>query len=287
MRLAIDHRLATLLQDCPNSGNRVSAAMRYGALAPGKRIRPVMLLLTARSLGLDSSQLLDAACALEMVHAASLFLDDLPCMDDAVLRRGQPTVHVAFGEDVALLGTIALLSCAVRTTATLPGIDAAIRADMVVALSNAVGLQGLVTGQYRDLHDSQEPISPLAAEAINDQKTGALFAAAFELAAIAAGASPRVRGHLREAATALGRAFQLADDLLDVESSALETGKDSGQDAGKSTLVAQLGPARARRQLAAHVQEAQRQIALALPADTALAELTRCMFAGALVSAST
>lgn len=277
LRRSVDRRLAVLLRDPEGGGNRVSAAMRYGTLAPGKRVRPLLLLLTARSLGVDPDELLDAACALEMVHAASLYLDDLPCMDDATLRRGQPTVHVAFGEDVAMLSAIALLTFALRTTATLAGVAAPLRTEMVAALSNAVGLQGLVTGQYQDLHDGHAS-SAGAAEQINDKKTGALFAVAFELAAIAAGSSMAVRAHMQEAAIELGRAFQLADDLADVEMNAERLGKNCQQDVGKRTLVAQLGAVRARRRLHAHVEEAQRLLALALPSDTALVELTGSMF---------
>ena len=277
LRLGVDRRLTVLLRDPDGAGNRVGAAMRYATLAPGKRIRPLLLLLTARSLGLDPDELLDAACALEMVHAASLVLDDLPCMDNAMLRRGQPTVHVAFGQDVAMLSAIALLTSALRTTAVLPGMAAPVRAEMVAALSNAVGLQGLVTGQYQDLHDGHAS-SAGAAEQINDKKTGALFAVAFELAAIAAGSGPGIRARMQQAAVELGRAFQLADDLADVEMDPAVLGKDCLQDIGKRNLVAQLGSARARRRLHAHVDEAQRLLALALPADTALLELTGSMF---------
>ena len=283
LRQDVDRRLDALLRDADGERSQVGAAMRYGTLAPGKRIRPLMLLLTARSLGVDPDELLDAACALEMVHAASLVLDDMPCMDDAALRRGQPTVHVAFGQDVAMLSAIALLTSALRTTALLPGIAATARAEMVAALSDAVGLQGLVSGQYQDLH-AGHATSTHAAEQINDRKTGALFAAAFELAAIAAGSGATTRAHLQQAAIELGRAFQLADDLADVEMNAEGLGKDCQQDVGKHTLVAQLGTVRARRRLHAHVDEAQRLLALAMPADTALLELTGSMFRRSVAS---
>ena len=277
LRFGVDRRLAVLLRDPEGAGNQVSAAMRYATLAPGKRIRPLLLLLTARSLGLDLNELLDAACALEMVHAASLVMDDMPCMDNAMLRRGQPTVHVAFGQDVAMLSAIALLTSALRTTAVLPGIAAPLRTEMVAALSNAVGLQGLVTGQFQDLHDGHAS-SAGAAEQINDKKTGALFAVAFELAAIAAGSStgPARTCDRRRSNWAVHSSWPTTWPMWRWTPPAWA--RTASRTSASATLVAQLGTARARRRLHAHVEEAQRLLALALPADTALLELTGSMF---------
>lgn len=275
LRATVEERLAALL---PADGqNRVAAAMRYGTLAPGKRVRPLLLLVSAKGLGLDPYKLVDVACALEMVHAASLFLDDMPCMDDAQLRRGQPTVHVAYGEDVAMLGAVALLACAWRTTATAPHVAPLVRTEMVGVLSDAVGLDGLVTGQYRDLHGTGDG-TPLEASTTNEQKTGALFAAAFELAGLAAGASDRTRDLMREAAGHLGQAFQLADDLADVEMDPASLGKDCHQDVGKSNLVALLGHAPARQRLQSHVERARSCLGQAIPADKMLPRLTRSIF---------
>ena len=276
LRATVEERLAALL---PADGqNRVAAAMRYGTLAPGKRVRPLLLLVSAKGLGLDPYKLVDVACALEMVHAASLFLDDMPCMDDAQLRRGQPTVHVAYGEDVAMLGAVALLACAWRTTATAPHVAPLVRTEMVGVLSDAVGLDGLVTGQYRDLHEAGTACTTDAASATNEQKTGALFAAAFELAGLAAGASDRTRDLMREAAGHLGQAFQLADDLADVEMDPASLGKDCHQDVGKSNLVALLGHAPARQRLQSHVERARSCLGQAIPADKMLPRLTRSIF---------
>ena len=275
LRATVEERLAALLP--ADSQNRVAAAMRYGTLAPGKRVRPLLLLVSAKGLGLDPDKLVDVACALEMVHAASLFLDDMPCMDDAQLRRGQPTVHVTFGEDVAMLAAVALLACAWRTTATAPHVAPLVRTEMVGVLSDAVGLDGLVTGQYRDLHGTGDG-TPLEASTTNEQKTGALFAAAFELAGLAAGASARTRDLMREAAGHLGQAFQLADDLADVEMDPASLGKDCHQDAGKSNLVSLLGHASARQRLQSHVERARHCLAQAMPADKTLPKLTRSIF---------
>ena len=234
--------------------------------------------LAAQDMGVEASDVIDAACALEMVHAASLFLDDMPCMDDAQLRRGQPTVHVTFGEDVAMLAAVALLACAWRTTATAPHVAPLVRTEMVGVLSDAVGLDGLVTGQYRDLHETGTACTADAASATNGQKTGALFAAAFELAGLAAGASARTRDLMREAAGHLGQAFQLADDLADVEMDPASLGKDCHQDAGKSNLVSLLGHASARQRLQSHVERARHCLAQAMPADKTLPKLTRSIF---------
>lgn len=279
LRSQVNERLGMLLPAAHAQENPVAAAMRYGVLAPGKRVRPLLLLLAARGFGVDPADVLDAACALEMVHAASLFLDDMPCMDDAKLRRNQPTVHVAFGEDVAMLAVVALLASAWRITATASGLPPLVRTDMVTVLSEAVGINGLVTGQYRDLHATGPARTTPQIAQTNQQKTGALFTAAFELAGLAAGANAETRALMREAAEALGQAFQLADDLADGELPAAVLGKDSQQDAGKSTLVALVGPSNTRRILAKHVQRAEALFAQAMPSDDALALLTRSIFA--------
>jgi len=277
LRQAVDARLNRLLAQGPHPDSRIAAAMQYGALAPGKRLRPLLVLMTARALGADEERLLDVACALEMVHAASLFLDDLPCMDDAGLRRGQATVHVVFGVDVATLAAVALLATAWRITANTPAVAPSVRLEMVTALSDAVGLDGLVAGQYRDLHESATACVGTA-EKINHQKTGVLFEAAFDIACLAAGSSRQTRSSLKSAAAELGQAFQLIDDLGDAELAATDLGKDTSQDAGKATLVALLGPALARQKLHAHVQRAQELLWQAMPGDRSVADLTGALF---------
>ncbi|WP_315129327.1 polyprenyl synthetase family protein [Comamonas antarctica] len=278
LRARIDERLGQLLPAADAQENPVAAAMRYGVLAPGKRVRPLLLLLAARGFGIAPDDVLDAACALEMVHAASLFLDDLPCMDDARLRRAQPTVHVAFGEDVAMLAAVALLAGAWRITAAASALPPLVRTDMVGVLSEAVGINGLVSGQYRDLHASGPARTTPQIAQTNQQKTGALFTAAFELAGLAAGANSATREMMGEAAEALGQAFQLADDLADGEMDISALGKDCQQDIGKPTLVALVGPARTRRILAGHVRRAEALLAQAMPGDQALAQFTRSLF---------
>ncbi|RYG10379.1 MAG: polyprenyl synthetase family protein [Burkholderiales bacterium] len=272
LRASIDSHLNQLLPRADHPDSRVAAAMRYGVLAPGKRIRPLLMLLTAQDLGQDHHRLMPAACALEMIHAASLFIDDMPCMDDAQLRRGQPTVHIKYGQDVAVLASIGLLSLALRTVASSPLLPSAVRAEMTAVLAQATEL--LVAGQYRDLHEQESP-SAQAVGAINLQKTGSLFSAAFDMAALGASASGETRRHLHHAALELGQAFQLCDDLDDAEKDAASIGKDCGQDANKTTLVTLLGLQGARQKLAEHLDALDAHLSQALCQDSQVASLLR------------
>lgn len=259
LREAVNHRLEQLL---PAGGeeDRVIAAMREGTLTPGKRIRPLLLLLVAQDLGCDPTQqgMIDLACSVEMIHAASLMLDDIPCMDNAQMRRGRPTIHRQFGQDVAILSAVALLSTAFGTVASAEGLSGTSRALAVAELSAAVGLQGLVQGQFRDLKQGNSSLSKEAIARTNDLKTSMLFDASLQMAALAADASPEVRQRLRSFAQDLGQAFQLLDDLADSHSG---TGKDSNQDEGKSTLVALLGTEEVHQRLRAHLDSADEHFA--------------------------
>ncbi|MEO9101053.1 MAG: polyprenyl synthetase family protein [Burkholderiaceae bacterium] len=265
-RDAVEERLHELLPKPPAGTDAVAAAMRNAVLTPGKRIRPLLVLMTARCLGREPQRLLDAACAIELVHAASLVLDDLPCMDDALLRRGQPALHRAFGEDVALLATVALLSRAYGVLAAANAIDAAARAEMVVALADAVGPAGLVRGQWRDLRELVDAATTgpnsnavQAAEETNQLKTGSLFAAAFDLAAADARADGATRSALRSCADRIGQAFQLQDDLDDSGSFALPSAAAFGfQPDSRPTLVALLGREDASVRLTAEIDAAKR-----------------------------
>lgn len=254
-RARVDRRLAELL---PPGTQRdgVAAAMRDGVLAPGKRLRPLLMLATGRALDCDSPALLDATCAVEMVHAASLVLDDMPCMDDARMRRGRPTVHLRHGEDAAVLAAVALLAHACGTIATLPAVDGALRARMVRVLCEAVGPDGLVRGQFRDLREGASARTLQAIAEANDQKTGVLFACALEIAALVAGA-PQAVDSLRAAATELGQAFQLKDDLEDGVAAVQPMDKDRHQDTGKSTMVALLGRTAVEQRLHGHLARAE------------------------------
>lgn len=259
MREAVNHRLEQLL---PPGGeeDRVIAAMREGTLTPGKRIRPLLLLLVAQDIGCDPAHpgMIDLACSVEMVHAASLILDDIPCMDNARMRRGKPTIHRQFGQDVAILSAVALLSTAFGTVASAEGLSGSCRAQAVAELSAAVGLQGLVQGQFLDLKKGNTTRSKEAIARTNDLKTSMLFDASLQMAALAADANQEVRQRLRCFAHDLGQAFQLLDDLADSHSG---TGKDINQDQGKSTLVALLGNEEVHQRLRAHLQSADEHFA--------------------------
>lgn len=297
-RDAVEGRLAQCLPQPRDADDVVAAAMRHGVLAPGKRIRALLMLAATRAFGRDPFALLDAACAVEMVHAASLFLDDLPCMDDAQMRRGLPTLHRQYGEDVAVLASVALLSQAYRLVATSPGASPPVQLEMVITLADAVGVDGLVRGQARDLRQARAVEAGPATRArsmsvsgvdeaasTNQLKTGSLFGAALELAALACGADAPARAHLRSFAIEFGQAFQLLDDLKDAGVCA-ETAKDLHQDDDKSTLLSVLGVDASRERLRLHLQTARRHVRAVFPADELLPYLLTLLSPGTGRSAS-
>ena len=256
LRRELEERIRYFLADGGGQQDPLTAAMRAAALSTGKRMRPLLLMLVARDLGCSSPALLDAACAVELVHAASLILDDMPCMDDAKLRRGKPTVHIQFGENVAILASVALLSRAFHILAQTKDISPLIRTRLVSALAETVGTQGLVRGQFEDLHGGhQRSVDDIATT--NELKTGVLLGLSVEMAGIIAQADERVLQSLRSFAMAAGHAFQIKDDLQDVPGNdSTLTGKDVGKDAGKATITATLGMEKTQRRLAAHLRDA-------------------------------
>jgi farnesyl diphosphate synthase len=240
-----------LLRPPPGLEARVYEAMRYSALAPGKRLRPLLVLASSRLFGVARGSALQVAAALEMVHAYSLIHDDLPAMDNSDLRRGRPTCHKAFDEATAVLAGDGLLTMAfeVLSHPDTHG-SPSVRCELVAALAAAAGGAGMVGGQMIDLIAEKQPLDMGAITRLQRMKTGALIAFACEAGAILARAPHEVRLALRGYAHDLGLAFQIADDLLDVEGSAEETGKPVGADAaaGKATFVSILGVERARAQ---------------------------------------
>ena len=255
----IDVRLGELLPRPADHQDLVSMAMREATLTAGKRTRPLMMLIAGETLGCELAALVDLGCAVEMVHAASLVLDDMPCMDNAELRRGRPTIHRRFGEDVAALAAVGLLSEAFATVAAAPDVPPAIRNQLVGVLACAIGPQGLVRGQCLDLRNAgARGVDDIADT--NMLKTGALFAAALEMTALLAQTDDRTRAALCKVAMELGQAFQLQDDLHDRHDSTV-TGKDAGQDADKATLLSVLGADEVRRRLHAHLHTVSRELA--------------------------
>jgi farnesyl diphosphate synthase len=240
-----------LLRSPPGLEARVYEAMRYSALAPGKRLRPLLVLASSRLFGVARGSALQVAAALEMVHAYSLIHDDLPAMDNSDLRRGRPTCHKAFDDATAVLAGDGLLTMAfeVLSHPDTHG-SPSVRCELVAALANAAGSAGMVGGQMIDLIAEKQPLDMGAITRLQRMKTGALIAFACEAGAILARAPHESRLALRGYAHDLGLAFQIADDLLDVEGSAEETGKPVGADAaaGKATFVSILGVERARAQ---------------------------------------
>jgi farnesyl diphosphate synthase len=239
---------------------RLMAAMRHGALGGGKRLRPFLLVETARLFGLAPERALAAAAAIECVHCYSLVHDDLPAMDDDDLRRGQPTVHRAFDEATAILAGDALLTLAFELLAGEGADpDPAIRVQLVLTLARAAGLAGMVGGQMFDLEaegryaESRRdgPPWPGDVRRLQAMKTGALLAAAVDMGGVLGRAGMSQRMALSAYGQALGAAFQVADDVLDVEASTEAMGKATAKDAraNKGTLVAAIGldAARAER----------------------------------------
>ena len=240
----VNRRLPELLPRPETRPEPVHRAMHYALTGAGKRVRPVLTLAVAELFGERSDPVLDIACAVEMVHACSLVLDDLPSMDDAQLRRGRPTVHRAFGESVALLAALGLLNRAyalVAEGAQRLSLRRYTAEDMIHHLAVAIGSDGLIGGQALDLLAQPEELSLDTLEYIHSHKTGALFMAAGELGAMAADARRRDLEVIARYAKNLGLAFQIADDLLDVLATPEETGKDTGKDASKVTFVKLLG----------------------------------------------
>ena len=238
---------------------RVYQAMRYSALAPGKRLRPFLVLASAQLFGVARRCGLQVAAATEMVHAYSLVHDDLPAMDNSDLRRGRPTCHKEFDEATAVLAGDGLLTAAFEVLAD-PDThgDPAVRCELVTALAGAAGAAGMVGGQMIDLIAEHQTLDIGAITRLQRMKTGALIAFSCEAGAILAKAPHELRTALRGYAHDLGLAFQIADDLLDVEGSAAETGKPVGADvaSGKATFVSILGVTRARAQAELLIRQA-------------------------------
>lgn len=260
-----EQRLAELLDHATAQGTpeRLGQAMRHAVLGGGKRFRPFLVLESAALFGVRVEQALDAAAALEFIHCYSLVHDDLPSMDNDLLRRGQPTVWAAFDEWTAILAGDALQSLAFEILSS-PRCHASgeVRAALVASLARASGPTGMVGGQALDLEaeriEAREAATLHHIAMLQAMKTGRLIRAACEMGAILGGASESARASLVGYADALGFAFQISDDLLDAEGGVETVGKATGKDAaaGKATLVGLLGIAEARAALDKTVAQA-------------------------------
>jgi geranylgeranyl diphosphate synthase type II len=245
LRGLVDAELERLRFPATAATAGLEEAMRYSLLAGGKRVRPVLTLATGRALGAPPERLLPVACAIEMIHTYSLIHDDLPAMDDDELRRGQPTSHVRFGEDVAILAGDGLFAEAVRLASEQPGEPARVLAALR-ELSAATGVDGMVGGQFVDVAVGERDAEQL--RALHELKTGRLIAASVGVALILEEVAEPETIPLRQFAGELGVLFQIVDDILDVTGSAEQLGKRHGTDErhGKLTYVSLFGLERAR-----------------------------------------
>ncbi len=228
---------------------RLAEAMRYAALGGGKRLRPFLMIETAGLFGVKTENALDAAAAIECVHCYSLVHDDLPAMDNDELRRGRPTVHIAFDEASAILAGDALLTLAFEIMARRQThADPVVRSELVVGLARAAGWAGMAGGQMLDLEAEGKALKPEQIRYMQALKTGALIRFSCEAGGIIGGAGAKERAALSAYGDKLGQAFQLADDLLDTQGDPKKLGKKTRKDrgAGKATLVGAFGVEKAR-----------------------------------------
>ena len=243
----IEHVLEACLPTDDRAPARLHEAMRYAALSPGKRVRPRLVYATATALGVPLSRVDGAAAAIELIHAYSLVHDDLPAMDDDDLRRGRPTTHVAFDDATAILAGDALQSLAFEIVATHAGLDdrPAARVAVIQRLARCVGSRGMVGGQALDMaSEARDDVTLEDLETIHTLKTGALLVACVMMAAAAADdLSPDVAECLEIFAQRIGLAFQVRDDVLDIEATTEALGKQQGADAAhdKATYPALMG----------------------------------------------
>jgi len=240
MRAGINARLAELAPAGPPA-EELNQAIRYSLLAKGRRVRSLITVMTAVHLGAGEEQAYDSACAIEMVHTASLIVDDLPAMDDAHYRRGQATSHRVYGEDLAILAAFALVNQSFDVVSRARGLDAELRLDLVRLLSRAIGMNGIIAGQQHDLRPNGTKQNTGGLRHIHSLKTGALFVAAAEAGARIAGLAQPELSAIRAFGENFGLAYQMRDDLLDVFGTLSSTGKDVHADSGKTTFVTLLG----------------------------------------------
>lgn len=257
--------LDTLIPRVQGPESQLMSAMRYAALGGGKRLRPFLVLETGRLFGVDERCLLRVGAALECIHTYSLIHDDLPCMDDDDMRRGRPTVHIAYDEATAILAGDALLTIAFEILADpQTHTDPGIRIALVARLAEAAGARGMVGGQMMDMIAHQLGDDIAAVARMQRLKTGALISYAVEVGALMGRASDEARNALTAYAHDLGLAFQITDDLLDVEGNPDDAGKavQKDKDKGKSTFVSLMGVEGAKQRVQLLGDQAKQHIAI-------------------------
>jgi len=261
--LAVESALEAWVPEFAPAG--LGQAMRYGVLDGGKRLRPLLVMAACLAVGGQREAALRAAVAVELIHAYSLVHDDMPCMDNDVLRRGKPTVHVKYGEAQAMLAGDAMQALAFEVLTPEEGVAPALQARLCALLARAAGHEGMAGGQAIDLASIGRGLSETELREMHRRKTGALLQVSVLMGASCGSTTPTVWQALSEYGSAIGVAFQVVDDILDVTQSAATLGKTAGkdQDNNKPTYVSVLGLGAARR----HAQQLRQQAHAALAAS--------------------
>jgi len=261
IRGLIESRLSQIVPPGTTWPVRLHEAQRHALLSPGKRFRPLLCVFIAQGGGIKDGRDLDAAvttgCVAEMVHAASLILDDLPCMDDAHLRRNQPTTHIAFDESTAILSATSLLNRAFGVLSRIDQVTADRRIEIIDLLSYAVGSKGLIAGQMADLANTNTGTTIAEIERLNTLKTGALFDFSVDAAAVLSGMHASQRAALKDFSHHLGLAFQLLDDVKDAVMSDAQAEKSVNRDIGKATILAVAGSEASKDKLNEYLSHAK------------------------------
>lgn len=259
----IDSAFDAFLPVPDDSRARLVEAMRYAAIGAGKRMRPLLLVATSELFGVNRNAAINAGCAVEAIHAYSLIHDDLPCMDDDAMRHGKPSVHKAFDDATAVLAGDCLHALAFDILTQLDtSADPFVRSELVATLARASGHDGMAGGQMMDIVSQEENYDLRQITRLQQLKTGALLAASVEMGAVLGRVPPEGRAHLRAYARDIGLAFQIADDLLDVEGDEAKAGKALRKDEeqGKQTFVTLMGVEQARAQATMLVEQAGRHL---------------------------
>jgi len=277
-RQRVDAALAAVLPPDEAPPTSVHRAMRYSVMAGGKRLRPILVIAGAEAVGGTAETVMPAACALELIHTYSLIHDDLPAMDDDDYRRGRLTNHKVFGEAVAILAGDALLTYAfglIAENAARVATDAAVVRDVILEVVDAAGTRGMVGGQVVDIESEGKTVTAETLEYIHMHKTAALIRASLRVGARLAGAGAEPLAIIGDAGGSLGLAFQIVDDILDVEGTLAELGKTAGSDErkGKATYPAVHGIEASRAQAGTLIARAKERLQCLGPGATSLCAL--------------
>ncbi|MDP2710720.1 MAG: polyprenyl synthetase family protein [Solirubrobacteraceae bacterium] len=266
LRLLVEQELQRMAFSREPATARLVEAMRYSLLAGGKRIRPVLALATARAIGRDEHHLLPLAAGIELIHTYSLIHDDLPAMDDDAMRRGRPTAHVAYGEDVAILAGDALYAEAFHHVLAHQRGEPRAILDALAELAAATGVEGMVGGQFIDVSATPQTADEL--RRLHELKTGRLIGASVECVLLIAGMTQPETSEFCAFASELGVLFQIVDDILDVTGTDVALGKPQGSDErhGKRTYVSEFGLDGARELAISSHRQARTSLAAAAPA---------------------